>query len=61
MVNNVIRVVNYVIAAHPPLLNFMIADSQHRTVMLGMPRFLAPGPLASLPHRAARNGPEQPA
>jgi hypothetical protein len=26
MVNNVIRVVNYVIAAHPSLLNFMIAD-----------------------------------
>jgi hypothetical protein len=28
MVNNVIGVVNYVIAARPPLLNFMIADSQ---------------------------------
>jgi hypothetical protein len=28
MVNNVIGVVNYVIAAHPSLLNFMIADSQ---------------------------------
>jgi hypothetical protein len=27
MVNNVIRVVNYVIAARPSLLNFMIADS----------------------------------
>jgi hypothetical protein len=27
MVNNVIAVVNYVIAAHPSLLNFMIADS----------------------------------
>jgi hypothetical protein len=26
MVNNVIRVVNYVIAARPSLLNFMIAD-----------------------------------
>ena len=26
MVNNVIGVVNYVIAAHPSLLNFMIAD-----------------------------------
>jgi site-specific recombinase XerD len=28
MVNNVIGVVNYVIAARPPLLNFMIADSR---------------------------------
>jgi len=28
MVNNVIGVVNYVIAARPSLLNFMIADSQ---------------------------------
>jgi len=28
MVNNVIRVVNYVIAAHSSLLNFMIADNQ---------------------------------
>jgi len=27
MVNNVIRAVNYVIAARPSLLNFMIADS----------------------------------
>jgi hypothetical protein len=27
MVNNVIGVVNYVIAARPSLLNFMIADS----------------------------------
>jgi hypothetical protein len=27
MVNNVIEVVNYVIAARPSLLNFMIADS----------------------------------
>jgi hypothetical protein len=27
MVNNVIRVVNYVIAAHSSLLNFMIADT----------------------------------
>jgi hypothetical protein len=27
MVNNVIRVVNYVIAARPSLLNFMIADT----------------------------------
>ena len=27
MVNNVIGVVNYVIAARPPLLNFMIADT----------------------------------
>jgi hypothetical protein len=29
MVNNVIGVVNYVIAARPSLLNFMIADSRH--------------------------------
>jgi hypothetical protein len=29
MVNNVIGVVNYVIAAHPSLRNFMIADT-HR-------------------------------
>jgi hypothetical protein len=28
MVNNVIGVVNYVIAARPSLLNFVIADSQ---------------------------------
>ena len=34
---------------------------QHRTVMLGMPRSPAPGALTSLSHRAARNGPEQPA
>jgi len=27
MVNNVIAVVNYVIAAHPSLRNFMIADT----------------------------------
>lgn len=27
MVNNVIEVVNYVIAARPSLLNFMIADT----------------------------------
>ena len=27
MVNNVIEVLNYVIAAHPLLLNFVIADS----------------------------------
>jgi hypothetical protein len=27
MVNNVIGVVNYVIAANPSLLNFMIADT----------------------------------
>ena len=27
MVNNVIRVVNYLIAAHPSLLNLMIADT----------------------------------
>ena len=30
MVNNVIGVVNYVIAASPSLLNFMIADIQRR-------------------------------
>jgi hypothetical protein len=29
MVNNVIGVVNYVIAARPSLLNFMIADTTH--------------------------------
>jgi len=28
MVNNVIAVLNYVIAARPSLLNFMIADSR---------------------------------
>jgi hypothetical protein len=28
MVNNVIGMVNYVIAARPSLLNFMIADKQ---------------------------------
>jgi hypothetical protein len=28
MVNNVIGVVNYVIAARPSLLNFVIADTQ---------------------------------
>jgi hypothetical protein len=28
MVNNVIGVVNYVIAASPSLLNFMIADTE---------------------------------
>jgi hypothetical protein len=27
MVNNVIGVINYVIAAHPSLLNYMIADN----------------------------------
>jgi len=32
MVNNVIRVVNYVIAARPSLLNFMIADTQKRRI-----------------------------
>jgi hypothetical protein len=32
MVNNVIGVVNYVIAARPSLLNFMIADSRMRSV-----------------------------
>jgi hypothetical protein len=30
MVNNVIGVVNYVIAARPSLLNFMIADSHKK-------------------------------
>jgi hypothetical protein len=30
MVNNVIGVVNYVIAARPSLLNFMIADTKSR-------------------------------
>jgi energy-converting hydrogenase Eha subunit B len=29
MVNNVIGVVNYVIAARPSLLNFVIADTWH--------------------------------
>jgi len=29
MVNNVIGVVNYVIAARPSLRNFMIADTDH--------------------------------
>jgi hypothetical protein len=36
MVNNVIRVVNYVIAAHPSLLNFMIADTS--TLSGSLPR-----------------------
>jgi hypothetical protein len=39
MVNNVIGVVNYVIAARPSLLNFMIADS------IGAGR----GPLVTVP------------
>jgi hypothetical protein len=30
MVNNVIEVLNYVIAAHPLLLNFVIADRSTR-------------------------------
>ena len=30
VVNNVIGVVNYVIAARPSLLNFVIADTQNR-------------------------------
>jgi len=30
MVNNVIGVINYVIAARPSLLNFMIADRPER-------------------------------
>jgi hypothetical protein len=38
MVNNVIRVVNYVIAARPSLLNFMIAD------MASAPKPGQPGP-----------------
>jgi hypothetical protein len=32
MVNNVIGVVNYVIAARPSLLNFMIADTRRDCV-----------------------------
>jgi hypothetical protein len=32
MVNNVIRVVNYVIAARPSLLNFMVADTSATSV-----------------------------
>jgi len=28
MVNNVIEVLNYVIAAHPPPLNYVIADNE---------------------------------
>jgi len=32
MVNNVIAVVNYVIAAHPSLRNFVIADKIHDAV-----------------------------
>jgi hypothetical protein len=36
MVNNVIGVVNYVIAARPSLLNFMIADMTGRKrIMVG--------------------------
>jgi hypothetical protein len=35
MVNNVIGMVNYVIAARPSLLNFMIADSPAVTGMSG--------------------------
>jgi hypothetical protein len=34
MVNNVIRVVNYVIAARPSLLNFVIADITTRWIWL---------------------------
>jgi hypothetical protein len=34
---------------------------QHRTVMMGMPRFPAPSPLPSLPHHAGRDGQDQPA
>jgi len=31
MVNNVIEVLNYVIAAHPPPLNYVIADSHTKS------------------------------
>ena len=43
MVNNVIGVVNYVIAARPSLLNFMIADTQERwgCGAVGMVRLVA--------------------
>ena len=34
---------------------------RRRTVMLGMPRSLEPGPLPGLPHRAGRDDQEQPA
>ena len=51
MVNNVIEVVNYVIAARPSLLNFMIADTdtgQRSPGETGRPRRAAiPGPLTS--------------
>jgi hypothetical protein len=40
MVNNVIGVVNYVIAARPSLLNFMIADTTPSTHSLRGVRFL---------------------
>jgi hypothetical protein len=40
MVNNVIGVVNYVIAARPSLLNFMIADNV-RTISLGIGQIAA--------------------
>jgi hypothetical protein len=35
MVNNVIGVVNYVIAARPSLLNFMIVDTCARALIRG--------------------------
>jgi hypothetical protein len=38
MVNNVIGVVNYVIAARPSLLNFMIADNLVTCEMQHWPR-----------------------
>jgi hypothetical protein len=51
MVNNVIRVVNYVIAARPTLFNFMIADN-----LLHFADPLPPGhisyPLPCLCHRS---------
>ena len=34
MVNNVIEVLNYVIAAHPLLLNFVIADTAARPLSI---------------------------
>jgi hypothetical protein len=42
MVNNVIGVVNYVIAARPSLLNFMIADSQPGQAFVPGPDGLRP-------------------
>ena len=37
MVNNVIEVLNYVIAAHPLLLNFVIADNRTHKRRPGVP------------------------